>query len=246
MPLTPFDSSEPLPPVPAQAHAERQSHIITRLLTPAVHLWLRSQVESIQSLDIHIQGGDRQILSGYLPQVAVAAERAIYQGLHLSQLDLQARNIRINLGQVMRGKPLRLLEVIPVQVSLSLSEADLNASLTTPLLAQAVTDILSPLLQSADADHPLVIQHLQVALECDRLTLTVFSLNQAAPSVISTGLSVINGHLLRLNDSAWRSPLDPIPAWMNLDIDLGQDVYIEHLRLEAGQLHCQGRINVIP
>ena len=244
---TSFDPLEPPEPSPAAfAAAARQSHIITRLLTPAVHVWLRSQVESIQTLEIDIRGGDRQILSGYLPQVAVGAEGAVYQGLYLSQLQLQAQNIRVNLGQVVRGKPLRLLEVIPVEVAVCLLEADLNASLQTPLLANGIADVLSPLLQSADAVTPLAIEHLQVSLERDRLVLTVTLAGQATPVMITTGLSMVNGHILRLTDSQWRSPVDPIPAWMNFDIDLGQDVHIDDLRIEPGQLLCQGRLNVIP
>jgi hypothetical protein len=65
-------------------------------------------------------------------------------------------------------------------------------------------------------------------------------------TVITTGLSIVEGHILRLTDSQWRSPIDPIPDWMNVDIDLGRDVAIETLVIEPGQLRCKGTINVIP
>ena len=222
----------------------RQSHLITRLLTPALSVWLRSQVESIARLEIQIDGGDRQILSGYLPSVSLTAEQAVYQGLHLTAIQMQANEIRVNLRQILQGKPLTLLDIVPVTTELALSELDLNASLQAPLLQDALVDLLKPLLLPAGSTQPLQIQHIEIALECDRLVLMLWT--EQGKTVITTGLSIVEGHLLRLIDSQWRSPIDPIPNWMNVDIDLGRDVAIETLVIEVGQLRCKGRINVIP
>jgi predicted phage tail protein len=122
-----------------QSHASR---IISRILSPAVRLWLRSQVEQVEDLQFQIEGGDRQILSGHIPRVAIAARQVVYQGLHLSQMDLAGTGIRINLGQVLKGKPLKLLEIVPVEGEMQLQEADLNASLRAPILSGAVSELL--------------------------------------------------------------------------------------------------------
>lgn len=125
----------------------RQSRLISSVLSPAVRLWLRSQVESVTDLQFQLEGGDRQILSGYLPKVSIAARQAVYQGLHLSQVALTGENIRVNFGQVLRGKPLQLLEVVPVFGNLTLHQTDLTASLQAPLLATALSDLMTVLFQ---------------------------------------------------------------------------------------------------
>ena len=224
--------------------ASHRSHLITRLLTPALKVWLRSQVESVTALEIQVDGGDRQILSGYLPSVSLTAMKAVYQGLHLTALQMQATNIQVNLRQILRSQSLKLLDIVPVSADLMLSESDLNASLQAPILQDALVDLLRVLLLPAGTEQPLDIQHLEIAMERDRLVLTLQT--EQGETVIATGLSVVDGHILRLTDSQWRSPVDPIPDWMNVDIDLGQDVAIEGLVIEPERLRCQGTINVIP
>ncbi|NJO19656.1 MAG: DUF2993 domain-containing protein [Spirulinaceae cyanobacterium RM2_2_10] len=122
-----------------------------RLLESAVQLWLRTQVERIDELQVAIAGRNRQILQGYIPEVALAARTAIYQGLHLERAALTGQNIRINLGQILRGQPLRLLEPITASGELFLTAANLQASLASPLLRQALTDLLALLRPAAEA-----------------------------------------------------------------------------------------------
>ena len=119
-----------------------KQRIISKILSPAVWLWLRSQVEQVSNLEVKISGSDRQILTGYIPRVFMCARHVVYQGLHLSQVQLVGENILTNLGQVLRGKPLQLLEPVPVSGELLLKESDLNASLQSPLLANALNDLL--------------------------------------------------------------------------------------------------------
>jgi len=128
---------------------DRSSRIVSAVLSPAVRLWLRSQLEAVTDLQFKIEGSDRQLLSGYIPQVRVAARQAVYRGLHLSQIQLTATRIRINLGQIVKGKPLRLLDSFPIAGTLCLQETDFNASLAAPLLNAAVSGFLVRLLQTA-------------------------------------------------------------------------------------------------
>jgi len=127
---------------------EEQSRIISKVLSPAIRLWLRSQVETAEALQFQVQGGDRQILSGYIPQVTIAARGVIYQGIALSQISAVGKEIRVNFHDVLRGKSLRLLEAVPVSAEAKITEADLNASLQTPLLADALTALLLTWLES--------------------------------------------------------------------------------------------------
>ncbi|MGB8701568.1 MAG: DUF2993 domain-containing protein, partial [Thermosynechococcaceae cyanobacterium] len=119
--------------------------LISRVLEPALQLWLRSQVESIDTLAVHLESGDRQLLSGYIPQVRLTAQNAVYQGLHLGHVKLCGQNLRINLGQVLKGKPLQLLDPVPVDLEVRLQSTDVQASLASGLLQEAILAVLQTL-----------------------------------------------------------------------------------------------------
>jgi hypothetical protein len=226
--------------------------IISRVLSPAIRLWLRSQVEEIESLDLKISGGDRQILSGYIPQISLATNRAIYQGLHLRQIELQAENIKINLGQIIRGKPLRLLEPIPVSGQLLLDETDLQASVISPLLSQGLTELVFALLEKSGISEPETqLESYQINWENIELSHEKFNLtgNLTHPNNnqtflnISSGLALINPQKLYLNPITIEGLPEHLEININqLEIDLGDHVEIAELNLTKGQLSCIGQM----
>jgi hypothetical protein len=234
----------------------KKSRIISTVLSPALQLWLRTQVEQVDTLQFQIAGGDRQILSGNIPRIFIAASGAVYQGLHLSQIQVEGTGIRINLGQVLKGKPLRLLEPVPVEGQLLLQEADLQASLQAPLLSTALTELLSNWMESDGIPHlaqelkdqqiswqQITINHSQLTLFG---TLTDAQLRKT-PLVIRTGLQIATPHELRLHPLQIDIPL--ASRSINLDhlqLDLGPEVDIHELTLTPGQLICRLRLTVIP
>ncbi|MEB3160731.1 MAG: DUF2993 domain-containing protein, partial [Synechocystis sp.] len=133
------------------------SNLIGKILAPALQLWLRSQVDGVETLDIAIDGKDRQILRGYVPRVALTSHQAIYQGLQLGRVLLKGENIRINIGQVIKGKPLQLLEPIRVSGEVQISQSHLQASLTSDLLANAFTELLIALLEQQGIADPQAV-----------------------------------------------------------------------------------------
>lgn len=236
-----------------------------KMLSGAVQLWLRSQVERVEHLHCQIGGGDRQVLSGYIPQLSISAENAIYQGLHLSQIQLTGSNIRVNLGQVLRGKPLQLVEVVPVEGEMVMRQTDLNASLETPLLANAVVEFLLGLVRSLPTSDELTeelsaepqqlrLQNPQIRLADQQLTLIADLLTNSGnptPIAIRTGLHLANGHTLQLDRPCWLPHPQakrglPLSDLQGFSIDLGTDVELRSLTIEHEQLRCQGRINIIP
>lgn len=239
--------------------------VVSKVLSSAVRLWLRSQVESAEVLDFQIEGGDRQILSGYIPNVVIAARRAVYRGLHLSQVGLTGETIRINLGQVLKGKPLKLLNIVPVHGSLSWDEADLNASLKSPLLMDALAEFFlvwlkasSHLLPEALAQAikaPLALQEAQATIDDNQLTL---KLNWRSPPKISTpgisttlhtGLSLVSKNRLKLEQPFLLTYLAQETSTTQLqdyEVEIGTDVELQEFRLEPGKLRVQGRLNVLP
>lgn len=245
----------------AEASPSKQSRIISTVLSPAVRLWLRSQVEHVEDLHVKIEGGDRQILSGQVQKVSLSARKAVYQGLHLSQVQLAGEKIRINLGQVLRGQPLRLLEAFPIAGDVLLQEADLNASLQAPLLADALTEFLVTLLQSGSTDllqspapESLNLQNPQIVIGEGYLTLsaTLVSLSgNTTPIVIRTGLQLASSHELQLDHPEWLPTMKakrglPLADLDGFKLDLGPEVNIRELTLKLGQIMCCGQIMVIP
>jgi hypothetical protein len=219
------------------------------VLSPACKVWLRSQVSHVDDLKVDIAGGSRQILGGTIPQVAVVAVGAVYQGLSLGSIDLIAENIRINLPQVIKGQPLRLLEPIVVLADVKFSETDLQASLSTPLLSQAITDLLTQIL-GADPQqtngqttwHRIQIIDRSLILQ-GHLTADA----RTVPIEIVMGIEIYAGRILNLDPLQITCEIDlPGSNISSHQIDLGEDVNITQLQLLMGELRCQGRIQVNP
>lgn len=245
----------PVSPLP------RQSRFISAVLSPAIRLWLRSQVESVHHLEFQIAGGDRQILAGHIPEVTIAAKKVVYQGIHLSQIALSAQEIYVNLPQILRGKPLQLQAIVPVEGKALLHQSDLNASLQAPLLANALQELLLPLLQSSLTDPTgtpwgdrlTQLRSAQAVIKDDCLILmtTLVADAQPVPFILRTGLQRLGGSGLRFDRPEWIAHLDadcgkPLPALEQFEINLGPEVDIQELAMRDQQIICQGRVNVIP
>jgi LmeA-like phospholipid-binding len=222
--------------------------IVSSVLSPACRVWLRSQVSQVDDLHVDIQGGSRQILGGTIPRVSVVAVGAIYQGLSLGSIDLIAEQIRINLPQVIKGKPLQLLAPIAVMAEVKFSESDLQASLAAPLLSQAITDLLAQILATNLQQHWLIDWHqLQIAPDTLILQGNLTTGGQTAPIEISMGIDIRDGHILDLDPLQINCPIDlPGSHITSHSIDLGTDVKIAQLDLLTGELRCRGCIQVNP
>ena len=242
--------------VDESSHGDRkQNRIISRVLSPAVKLWLRSQLDHVEALELEIEAGDRQLLSGSLQQVIASASAAIYKGLHFSQVRVTAQAIQTNLGQVLRGKTFRLLVPFPVSGTVTLSAADLNTSLHAPLLGNAVSDFLLGLLQGKmedDSSETIAeLQNIQVKLQEGGLIFnaTLVQDEQQYPLTVQTQLLIEGGDLLRLEQfechlgSGERS-LSNLPT--SFMFDLGSEVCLEELTIHPDKIICRGRITVIP
>ena len=232
------------------------SKLISKILSPALRLWLRSQVEQAEQLDIQIEGQDRQLLRGHVPQVFLTSERAIYQGLQLGKVLLKGENIRVNIGQVIKGKPLQLLEPIQVSGEVQLTETDLQASLASEILANAFTELLLALLElkgvanPTDFLAPYQIRWNAIALYPDSFGLkgTLSEKNaKNIPLEIGAKLTLLNPQTLHLQEIKITGfpGLDENET-NNFPVDLGTDVELESLKLTQGELSCLGRLLIRP
>lgn len=225
----------------------KTSRLIGKVLSPAVRLWLKSQVQQISQLEVQIAGSDRQILTGNIPRVSILASQAVYQGLHLTQIQLEAQEIQINLGQVIKGKPLRLLDKVPVFGNLYLTQADLNASLASPLLADALTDLLAKLFNDSLASKQ--VSWRKTTIDSDLLSLEGILTSDRAnpiPIVFRAGLQLASSHELQILQPTLEMQAGEIASIDSFIVDLGAEVDIEKLSLDSGQVICSGRLNVLP
>ena len=227
--------------------------MISKLLSTAVKLYLRSQVKQVENLQVKIVGRDRQILQGYIPQIFLSCTHAEYRGLCLSQVELNGSDIAFNLLEVVKKKPLKLLEPIFVRVQLKIDAADLQASLDSPLLQSGLDDLWQMVL-SAPTNTSLAerdcstIKWSRMAIANNKLNL--FGIHQGIFGEVkevglSAGIELADNHTLCLHpwqivsESCSSDGLQP-----ELKIDLGKDVAIEQLLIESEHIVCLGKIKV--
>jgi len=223
--------------------------LIGKLLSGAVKLYLRSQVERVEALQIEIEGKNKQILQGYIPQVFLSCDRAIYQGLHLSQIQLKGTDIAINLPEVIKKQPLKLIEPIFVEIQLRLDAEDLQASLKSDLLQSGLNDLWQQILAEQNfsdlAAAKVEWQHIAIADRQLNLTGSYQDSGTAHQLALSIKIELANDHTLCLSplnvtsESQSNSSLDS-----RLEIDLGTDIDIAKLKIEFEQIVCAGNIKV--
>lgn len=226
--------------------------MINHVISQAVQLFLRTQTTRVEDLQVKITGSNRQILKGHIPEIFLASSRAVYQGLHLRELEVEGTNISFNLPDVLKKKPLKLLNPVPVKVNLLLEETDLQASLPSPLLASGLTDFLSSLLTDQGKEDLAAsqINWSSISVVNQQLHLQGHLTDSQGKIIqleIIAGLTLANSHTLALFPLVIKTTPELLFKQPHrLEIDLGQSVAIAELALEAGKLLCSGKITVLP
>lgn len=223
--------------------AAPESDLIGRVLAPALRLWLRSQLDEIEQLQLIIRGKNRQILTGHVPEVTLSADHAVYQGMHLSQVELKATQIRLNLGQVLKGQPLRLLQPIPVTGLVQLTFADLQASLAAPLLATALNEIATELVPPELAPQLRSPQWQQIQLVEGALQLS--GTTNQNPICLGGPLTLANPHTLAIDPLRFSIGVQT-HTLEAFELDLGPEVAFETLEVDCERLRLAGTITVTP
>ena len=222
--------------------------IITKVLTSAIKLWLRSQLNQVSHLEVQITASDRQLLSGCIPGVSISASNAVYQGLHATQIELQAEQIQLNVASILKGQPLQLSAIVPVVGKLIIAEQDLNNSLSSPLLLTALNDVLLPLLAEYSLNSKDITWR-KITLDNQVLILNGIPVSEIEGAFfdIYLGLELLNGQELQLTQVRIKTDQEVLLEKNSpYIINLGTDVDIEKISLIPEQLSCYGRININP
>ncbi|MEO0803885.1 MAG: DUF2993 domain-containing protein [Cyanobacteria bacterium J06642_2] len=226
------------------------AQFVGTLLNPVVASWIESEVDEVENLKVDIQGSDQQLTSGTIPSASVAGENLLYEGFRITQVQLDGQNIRLNISEAIQGSKLRLLDPVPVQVKLRLTEADLNQSLQSPIiqsqLAQANVE-----LPIGGSSVPFRISDPQVTLLDDTLQIDASVATDdgtSVPVTVATGVRAQNGNELLLVNPAWVSEGQSIPidGLNDMAIEFGNEVNIDSLLLQEGAILYAGKLTIRP
>ena len=209
---------------------------------------MRSQVERAEYLKVKIIGGNKQILTGYIPQIFLSCSHAVYRGLYLSQVELRGADIAFNLPEVLKKQPLKLLEPVFVDLELKLSAADLQASVDSPLLQSGIKDLWKMILEARQgALTNTAIDWNNIAIADGKLNLRGIYENVAGKVqqlILSTEVSLADSHTLSLTPLKIDLKSSTVEINNELKIDLGTDIAIEQLVVESKQILCVGKIKI--
>lgn len=237
--------------VPAIALATPvMAQFVGTLLNPVVASWIESEVDAVENLKVNIQGSDQQITSGTIPSATVAGDNLLYEGFRITQVQLDGENIRLNVSEAIQGSKLRLLDPVPVQVQMRLTEADLNQSLQSPIiqsqLAQANVE-----LPIGGSKVPFQISNPSVTLLDNVLQIDASVAaddGSTVPVTVATSVRAQNGSELVLVNPAWVSEGQSIPidGLNNMAINFGNEVKIDSLQLQEGAIVYAGKLTIRP
>jgi hypothetical protein len=253
--------------------AKGKRGMIGKAVAGAVQLWMRSKLQHHDHLDLQIQASNRQLLTGHIPQVDVVGQGLVYKGLHVRQIQIQGSKIKMNLGQVIRGKSFQLKQPLMVAANLELHQADLIASATSPLLVGALQDLvallvkstpsfaelLAELLQGEDTTRSadlsnLKIQDPQIRLGEQRVSLglpLVMVTGRCLPLFLRFSLGLDSPQQLKFQQVEWLTSLEAnrgmaIPELDGITANLGEDVALTSLDLQPEKLLVTGKFTVRP
>ncbi|BAZ06727.1 LmeA family phospholipid-binding protein [Calothrix sp. NIES-3974] len=232
---------------------EPQNHgssirIVTKVLTRAVQIWLRSQVSAIDNLEIQIDTSDRQLLSGSIPAVSVIASQAIYRGIHITHIKLNATNITTNLSAVLRGKAIKLLEPVPVYADATFSEEAFRASLASEILSPALQEILVKFLPE---NYPKTKRIIYQSIELGMQQLKIFTIfdpeESAIPLEFHLGLELVSQNILQIQEiQVIQAGQIVVENPSGITLNLGSDVEFNQLTIQPGKICCQGTLKINP
>lgn len=231
-----------------------QAQWVAPLITPLLKTWVMRQVSQAENLDIKLQGTDQELLGGLIPQVDISADNVIYQGIQARSVSLVGRSVQLDLSQAFRGGGVTLKSPVRADLVIKMAEPDLNRYLTSSQFQKQFANLRLPMpgLSGSASTVPLTINQPQISLlEQGRIQLAAaLKPDQGAslPVQITTGLDLLNGNTLKLNNPELKSngQLLPTELFQNLKIDLGPDTLVKSLDIRKGLMQMNGIFTIRP
>ncbi len=102
---------------------------VLKLLAGALRLWIRSQCDSLGSLELALKGSTWSLLRGRLDGVTLKARDACFQGLPLQSVELCSGPIAVDIKLLSPGQMLTLQQPFQVEGEVSFNGRQLNGAL---------------------------------------------------------------------------------------------------------------------
>lgn len=199
---------------------------VMQLLARGLQLWVRQHCQSIDSLEIQLEGSPLQLLRGRLAGVRLLARRVVYAQFQLELVELRSGPIQVHIGNLLQGQPLQLERAVQIQGQVSFTPDGLTRSLAEPRW-RALGDSLGETLLG-------IVPLGGVRIHHDKLVLTALGLGRPEPIELDTTVAAVAGSVeVRAADGSpsYRLPMDT-------------NIRIEDARLEAGMLQLLGEARV--
>lgn len=213
---------------PAHPSRSPSSGPVLQLLATGLQLWIRSQCEAVENLEIQLHGSGLNLLRGRLEGVSLMARRVVYQGLEIARVQLRTDPLLIQVGGVLRGQPVQLEHAFLIRGSVAFTADGLSSSLNRPRWRE-LSDQLGDQLLGLGPIRQLRISRgiLIVAAEArgEPRLMELETLPEADQG--SVVIRDLNGQL------RGRLPMDP-------------NIRIERATLEADMLQLEGQARVSP
>jgi hypothetical protein len=159
----------PIQPIPTPSSAADPEELgsagpLLAVVAKGLELWLKQQCQSVQTLDLRLEGSMAQLLRGRLLGVRLEARQVVFQDLCLEKVDLHSDPIQLRIGGLLRGQSLQLNHPFLVRGSVVLTGEGLNRSLATeawqPLSNQLGQELLgvAPLESVGLVDEHLILR----------------------------------------------------------------------------------------
>lgn len=164
----------------ADLHQNPSSGPVLQLLSRGLQLWLRSQCEAIDTLELELLGSGRELLRGRLAGVRVRARGVTYRQLTMAAVELTSTPLELSMAPLWRGRTPVLQQPFRITGTARFDSAGLNRSLAGEPWRQLGDQLIRELLQGAErlSAPPQAVQLQQIRLEGQQLTLIA----AAAPS----------------------------------------------------------------
>ena len=201
---------------------------VLQLLASGLQRWIRNQCDSVEELNLALQGSAIELLRGHLKGVSLEARRVSFDQLPLIRAELQSGELKTVFRPGQPNQPVQLQDPFSVEGEVVLSGTDLNKALATDRW-RWLADLLAEQLMGLT---PL----RSLAIDNDRLMLTADVITGKDPVQRSFSLCADQG-TIRLNhcdaDGEFFLPMD-------------QSITIMDARLQGGQLLIKGNATIHP
>ena len=200
----------------------QRSGPVLQLLASGLQFWIRQQCDTVDSLELQLHGSGLGLLRGRLEGVSLVARHVVFSSLEIERVELRSEAIQVQLGNLIKGRPLQLDHPFQIAGYAAFTGAGLSRSLCTPHwrpLGDALVDGLLGLtpLQSLTIERDRLVLRAQ-GMSCDTL-----------PEASDGGLRLRHCD----SDQVVALPADP-------------NIQIQSANLEGGLLQLHGTARVSP